>query len=345
MKRKLGKVLKVMLPVLMIIFMFNINVSAATRAQASIGKKNYTTVEKALAAVKNGQTIKLKQDITLKKTLIFKKNVKYTFDMNKHKITTNDNGVSETEGDFDVQAGNVTFTNGTTSASIFVHEKATVTVKNGTYSQVVNWGKTTIHNGKIVNKKYSAICNYKGTLVINNVTARANYNCIYAEAGTVTVNGGSYRSVNSKTTYPLIFSKKATMYLKGGKYTATNGAAVYNENGKITISGGSYGGNTGTFIGTIINCKSMSIKGGTFTSSNASALFCGENSSTVVSGGKFTVKKGHAIDAAYGRKKLLVNGGTFQAYMAILCEFDDRNVEMDMRKVKLIGSTVGIAIH
>lgn len=243
MKNKLGKVLRAMLLTLTIVLMYSMNVSAAS-GQASIGSKNYATVQSALSAVQNGQTIRLNQDVTLKKTLFFKKNVKYTFDMNKHKVTSK---ITESNvGDFDVQAGNVTFTNGTTSAAIFVHEKANVTVKDGTYSQIDNWGKTTIKNGKIVNKVYSAICNYKGTLVINKVTARANYNCIYAEGGTVTVNGGNYKAANSQTTYPLVFSRKATVYLKGGKYTATNASAVYNENGKITISGGNYSGNSGT---------------------------------------------------------------------------------------------------
>ena len=258
MKNKLGKVLRAMLLTLTIVLMYSMNVSAAS-GQASIGSKNYATVQSALSAVQNGQTIRLNQDVTLKKTLFFKKNVKYTFDMNKHKVTSK---ITESNvGDFDVQAGNVTFTNGTTSAAIFVHEKANVTVKDGTYSQIDNWGKTTIKNGKIVNKVYSAICNYKGTLVINKVTARANYNCIYAEGGTVTVNGGNYKAANSQTTYPLVFSRKATVYLKGGKYTATNASAVYNENGKITISGGNYSGNSGTHWGMITNCKTMSIKG------------------------------------------------------------------------------------
>lgn len=344
MKTKLRKVLKVMLPVLLVVLMFNINVSAAPRGQASIGKKNYTTVEKALAAVKNGQTIKLNKDITLKKPLYFKKNAKYTFDMNKHKFKST-LGRNETVGGFDVQAGNVTFMNGTASTSLFVHEKATVAVKSGTYEQVTNWGKTTIQNGKIQHKKYSAICNYKGKLVINNVTARANYNCVYANAGTVTINGGNYKSINSKTSYPLIFSEKATIYLKGGKYTATNGPAVYNEHGKIVISKGSYGGNIGMNRGLICNCNSMTIKGGTFVNSDESALFCGPNSNTVVSGGKFTVKNGHAIDVVYNKKKLLINGGTFEAYTVVLCESDDRNIIMDRKKVKLIGFTGGIAIH
>lgn len=336
MKNKLEKVLRAMLLTLTIVLMYSMNVSAAS-GQASIGSKNYATVQSALSAVQNGQTIRLNQDVTLKKTLFFKKNVKYTFDMNKHKVTSK---ITESNvGDFDVQAGNVTFTNGTTSAAIFVHEKANVTVKDGTYSQIDNWGKTTIKNGKIVNKVYSAICNYKGTLVINKVTARANYNCIYAEGGTVTVNGGNYKAANSQTTYPLVFSRKATVYLKGGKYTATNASAVYNENGKITISGGNYSGNSGTHWGMITNCKTMSIKGGTFTNSGyLYALFCAEKSSTVVSGGKFTLQA-DVIRAAYGRKKLLVNGGTFKARAVLLCEFDDFNIKMDKNKMKLIGST------
>lgn len=336
MKNKLGKVLRAMLLTLTIVLMYSMNVSAAS-GQASIGSKNYATVQSALSAVQNGQTIRLNQDVTLKKTLFFKKNVKYTFDMNKHKVTSK---ITESNvGDFDVQAGNVTFTNGTTSAAIFVHEKANVTVKDGTYSQIDNWGKTTIKNGKIVNKVYSAICNYKGTLVINKVTARANYNCIYAEGGTVTVNGGNYKAANSQTTYPLVFSRKATVYLKGGKYTATNASAVYNENGKITISGGNYSGNSGTHWGMITNCKTMSIKGGTFTNYGyLYALFCAEKSSTVVSGGKFTLQA-DVIRAAYGRKKLLVNGGTFKARAVLLCEFDDFNIKIDKNKMKLIGST------
>lgn len=337
MKNKLGKVLKVMLLTLTIVLMYSINVSA-TSGQASIGNRDYATVQKALAAVKSGQTIKLNQDITLKQALLFKKNAKYTFDMNKHKVTSKTPD-SDTVGDFDVQAGNVIFTNGTTAASIFVHEKATVTVKSGTYTQIVNWGKTTIQNGKIVNEKYSAICNYKGTLVVNKVTAGANYNCIYAEAGTVTVNGGSYKSANTQTKYPLIFSEKATIYLKGGSYTATNAAAVYNENGKITISGGNYRGNSGTHWGMITNCKTMSIKGGTFTNSDyLYALFCAEKSSTVVSGGKFTLKRS-IIRAGYGRKKLLIKGGTFNAQSILVCEADDLNVKMDKSKIKLVGDT------
>ena len=85
MKNRLGKVFKVMLLTLTLVLMYSINVSAAS-GQASIGSKNYATVQKALTAVKNGQTIKLNQDITVTKTLVSKKNVTYTFDMNKHKI-------------------------------------------------------------------------------------------------------------------------------------------------------------------------------------------------------------------------------------------------------------------
>ena len=123
----------------------------------------------------------------------------------------------------------------------------------------------------------------------------------------MTVNGGNYKAANSQTTYPLVFSRKATVYLKGGKYTATNASALYNENGKITISGGNYSGNSGTHWGMITNCKTMSIKGGTFTNYGyLYALFCAEKSSTVVSGGKFTLQA-DVIRAAYGRKKLLVD--------------------------------------
>ena len=65
-----------MLLTLTLVLMYSINVSAAS-GQASIGRKNYATVQKALTAVKNGQTIKLNQDITVTKTLVSKKIVQH----------------------------------------------------------------------------------------------------------------------------------------------------------------------------------------------------------------------------------------------------------------------------
>ena len=127
--------------------------------------------------------------------------------------------------------------------------------------------------------------------------------------------------------------------MKGGKYTTTHGAAVYNENGKIIISGGNYGGSTTGLKGMIINFKSMTIKGGTFISDNyAAALFCGENSSTVISGGKFTAK-GDVVDIYSGRKKLLVTGGTYQGMAAFSFVWNEDNTKIDKNKIKLVGST------
>ena len=144
MKNRLGKVFKVMLLTLTLVLMYSINVSAAS-GQASIGSKNYATVQKALTAVKNGQTIKLNQDITVTKTLVSKKNVTYTFDMNKHKIISK--VADENDGTFDIIAGKVTILNGTFKGTIFTEKGATLTVNGGTYQQIINSGKTVVNNG------------------------------------------------------------------------------------------------------------------------------------------------------------------------------------------------------
>ena len=208
MKNKLEKVLKVMLLTLTLVLLYSMNVSAAS-GQASIGKKSYATVQKAMTAVQNGQTITLNQNVTLKTTLVSKKNVTYTFDLNKHKITSRVTGTNK--GSFDIKAGNVTLVNGTLTGGVFVQKGATLTVKSGNYEQIVNSGKTTFNSGKVTNSKYSAFCNYGGTLLIKKAEVKANYNCVYAEAGTVTINCGDFRSYNDSTSYPVIYSEKATV--------------------------------------------------------------------------------------------------------------------------------------
>ena len=59
---------------------------AASKTVAVIGKKQYTSLDKAVKAVKNGQTIKLVSSIRLKKWIPVNKNAKYTIDLNNHSI-------------------------------------------------------------------------------------------------------------------------------------------------------------------------------------------------------------------------------------------------------------------
>lgn len=339
MKNKLGKVLKAMLLTLTFVLMCSINVSAAS-GQASIGKKNYSTVQKALSAVKNGQTIKLNKDVTVKTTLVSKKKVTYTLDLNKHKIISKVPDVSK--GSFDIRAGKVTFANGTLTGPVLVQEGAALTIKSGNYEQIANGGKTTIINGNVVSKKYPTLCNYDGTLLIKKANVKSASNCVYAVEGTVTINGGTFRNYNDSTSYPIIYSKKATVNLKGGKYVHTYcrefiPAIIYNEKGKVTISGGYYGGTCAA----INNQATMTIKGGTFFSENSNILGCGAKSTTVITGGKFMGGAAWSIiNVEAGRKKFSMTGGTVQTHdvpFVILCYGDKKNVTFDKKKVKIIG--------
>lgn len=338
MKNKSRKVLKALLLTLTIVLMYSINVSAAN-GQASIGNKNYSTVQKALSAVKNGQTIKLNQNVTLKTTLVSKKNVTYTFDMNKHKITSKVPDVSK--GSFDIRAGKVTLMNGTLTGPVLVQKGAELIVKSGNYEQIANGGKTTFKNGKVITKKYAALCNYGGTFLIKKADVKAKYNSVYAESGTVTINDGVFRNYDDSASYPVIYSEKATVNLKGGMYANSywkkQAAIVYNKNGKITISGGRY---TGT-CASIQNSASMNIKGGTFLSENSPILQCEPRSTTTITGGELTSGSTiSAIELAQGRNKFSMTGGTLQTYSAmafIICHGDDKNVTLDKKKVNLVG--------
>lgn len=328
-----------MLLTLTIVLMYSVSVPAATSARASIGGKNYATVQQALNAVKNGQTIKLNQDIVSKKTLISRNNVTYTFDLNKHKITSK--VTDEDKGAFDIKAGKVTLFNGTLNGTVLTQKGATLTVNGGSYQQIINYGKTTVNNGTVINSKYSAFCNYGGTLLIKKVTAKANYNCVYAENGTVTIKGGTFSNYKASSTYPVIYSEKATVNLNGGKYVHSYAMGeaniIFNKNGKITISDGWYGGTCAS----VQNYATMTIKGGTFMSENSRVLYCGAKSTTVITNGKFIGGAwGSVIETGDSRKLFSMTGGSIDMRMsgsAIVCYNNKKNFKLDTKKVKITG--------
>lgn len=333
MNHKVKKVLRAMLLVLAMTLMYSINVPAATKVQASIGKKGYATLEKALAAVQDGQTITLKQDITLKQALVFNKNAKYAFNMNKHTITSKAPEKSNT-GDLDIQAGSVTVTNGTLKGSVYAHRDATLTIKNGTYKQIHNQGRTTINNGKVISED-STIFNWEGKMVINKVAAKSECCCVCVEGGTVIINGGSYTHTDPNSISPLILVESGRAFLKNGTYRAEDSDAVLNQYGSVTIYGGTYIGSDRSWE-LVYNHSSMTVKGGSFIKYNRGvALYCASQSKTVVTGGTLEGKYA-AIDVEIGREKLLVRGSTLKAEsVGIYCENTKSRVTLDKSKTKI----------
>ena len=238
------KTWKRLLLALVCILMFSIPVFASAKTVAKIGSKKYSSLEAAIKKVKNGQTIKLQCNVTLKKNLVLNRNVKYTINLNRKKITMkNCTGI-------DLKKGKVTLYNGTisTSMGLFVGKKAALTVKKGTFkftfmnhgTMTVSGGTvTTIHNDGMLTMKSGKIthgiwCDGKSRLYVKGGTVTQDsgawgQGAITVKAGykTLSVTGGKVRGTTADWPAIMIVDKKSSKPKIKEKYvTAKSGMKI-----------------------------------------------------------------------------------------------------------------------
>lgn len=283
-------------------------VSAATPV-ASIGTKKYTSLEKAVSKVKDGETIKILNNISTQYTIFNARKVSFKIDLNKKTITYT--GKNEL---FYLYRGTVTIQNGTIKAGKYevadIGKKAKLTIQSGTYTgSFENSGKLTIKNGK-----FTAI---QGSIV--------------ASEGTCVIKKGTFESTSDSKVMLANAGKNAKMTIQGGNFLVTNSNLIKNIKGTVTIKGGTYkekwkeednylslawqvSGTTniyaGTFVSDIGHCigqdaGTVNIKGGTFTAAN--------NDVVKMNGGKINITAGtlrsnkSAVIGIYSYKPCTIN--------------------------------------
>ena len=333
-----------------------VTVSAAT-PEASIGSRNYATVQKAVNAVKKGQTIKLKRNI---KYAYVKnsRNVSFTLDLNKHTIAGSEvfiMSVNKIEnGCLVFSNGTVKIKNGTVNGGIYAAGRSNLTLTG------VNVKKTiaVTSNARVTLDRSScgrSVESVRSTtkIFLKNSTIGQIKNAGWASVSNVTfpdsVVGGAVensgkialKNCKVKGEIPGDLRNSGTMSVAGGSY-----GCVVNEKGSLTIAGGTfktvsqYQGNlidvckgstaritAGAFTqsnkswgyGVCVNGK-LSVSGGTFRSYNNAPTFS-VNDSGVLNFSKGTVRAygANAVTVLSGRANL--TGGTFytKASEAILC--------------------------
>lgn len=326
MKNEAKKITGIWMLMLVAIMLYSINVSAATGGQASIGRKSYTTIQKALSSVKNGQTIKIQKDVIINSSVRMKRNVKFTLDLNNHTVKKiqYDGGLFNSKiGDFDLAKGQMNVKNGTLDAWVTVQKGATLNVKNGTYSRIENWGTVNVTDGVIkgradvgeyfqqdayalVNygkmtisggKVEATVLNFKGKTTLKNGTIA--YNCRYYDwgirvcGGNVTVEGGKVKSIYEgagETQTGLLCCEQGKVNIKGGTLDAKGITCISNKGGEVVIS-------KGEIIGDIWNSNY-------------------NNNKIIVNGGNIV---GNTYNCAY----MEVNGGTLSSVRwTINCRWD-----------------------
>ena len=205
---------------------------AASRTYvASIGKKKYTTLQKAFNAVTNGQTVKLLKNVTLTKSVTLPaKKVKFTVNLNKHILKMKSNSYKPV---FTFKKNNtVTLKNGTVYGTI-ESCGGTVTIKSGTFKKAYfnfySKARLNIQGGTISNSTGQSIYLSDSKLVVSG--GKLIYSGDVWGSGHITaeretsvfVKGGTIRGTNT------------VIYLDTGSTCKKTGGKVISSKGKTIV--------------------------------------------------------------------------------------------------------------
>ena len=268
---------KVLATILALVMALSVTTMAWADDVAKIDGTGYATLQEAVNAANNGQTIVLQSDVVLTASLNVAVNKTVTLDLNSYKITADMNGPHMI-----CNAGNLTITD---SSANKTGEIAKIGAETNFGYVIENHGTMTLDRCKIssTSVKSSAIENGWYTASANT----AGTSC------TMTIQNAEVVSVNAD----------------GGLYTVKN-----DDYGVMVINGGEFT-NSVAGAGAVLNWNDLTINGGTFT--GASAVRTLKSGSSDFETGKSQIKNGTfngGIDTLDGYKTgitIAVTGGTF----------------------------------
>lgn len=268
---------KALATILALVMALSVTTMAWADDVAKIGNTGYATLQGAVDAATNGQTIVLQDNVTLTASLNVAVDKTVTLDLNSYKITADMNGPHMI-----CNAGNLTITD---SSENKTGEIAKIGAETNFGYVIENHGTMTLDRCKIssTSVKSSAIENGWYTASANT----AGTSC------TMTIQNAEVVSVNAA----------------GGLYTVKN-----DDYGVMVINGGVFT-NGVAGAGAVLNWNDLTINGGTFT--GASAVRTLKSGSSDFETGKSQIKNGTfngGIDTLDGYKTgitIAVTGGTF----------------------------------
>ena len=254
------------------------SVSWADEAKvAKIGNAEYATLQEAVNAANNGQTIVLQSDVVLTASLNVAVNKTVTLDLNSYKITADMNGPHMI-----CNAGNLTITD---SSANKTGEIAKIGAETNIGYVIENHGTMTLDRCKISSTSVKSSAIENGWYTASANTAGTSCTMMIQNAEVVSVNAD------------------------GGLYTVKN-----DDYGVMVINGGVFT-NSVAGAGAVLNWNDLTINGGTFT--GASAVRTLKSGSSDFETGKSQIKNGTfngGIDTLDGYKTgitIAVTGGTF----------------------------------
>ena len=216
---------------------------------AKIGNAEYATLQEAVDAATNGQTIVLQSNVTLTASLNVAADKTVTLDLNSCKITADMNGPHMI-----CNAGNLTITD---SSENKTGEIAKIGAETNFGYVIENHGTMTLDRCKIssTSVKSSAIENGWYTASANTAGTSCTMTIQNAEVVSVNAAGGLYTVKNDDY---------GVMVINGGVFTngVAGAGAVLNWN-DLTINGGTFTGASAVrvnFIGFSLSSRSADLK-------------------------------------------------------------------------------------
>lgn len=290
----------------------------STPLVAEINGVKYISLAKALAAAKDGDTVKLLDNEVVSTTVTVDKNL--TLDLNGKTLTgTNCRALHITSGKLEL-----TGTGTVKSTGIAVNSSV---VRVGDDSGEARSVELVIGKDVVIDSPDSYGVGAFGTATTEKLT-------IYGTIKSTATTNESYDGC-AVTTLGTDTSTPATIIIKeDAKISAANTNAVYLPAGSLTVEGGTITGTTGIYF----KSKNMTISGGTITGSGAaqdykyygnggistgeavtidSCNYPGGVDSVVISGGTFTSANADAV-GSYNNKggtkqTAFITGGTFSS--------------------------------
>ena len=249
---------------------------------AKIGDTNYWTLQAAVDAATEGQTITVLTDIALAETVTVPADKTITLDLNGKTISQE----KACTGNYNMilNKGNLTITDNTDEKSGKISFKDT-----GAGDPSYGWGSYTVRN--------------EGTLVVENGTiehlgeqAAHMYCAIFQYSGKSTINGGTISTPN----YRSARLWKGDMTISGGTFDGQVWVQAADNSAKLTITGGTFEPNgqdaSAVFVSNADKNVALAVTDGTFNGkigcSDATKL------AGAITGGKFNETAKNGTNAA-----------------------------------------------
>ena len=316
-------------------FFCSTGVYAATVAR--VRSKSYSSLQSAVDAAKNGDTIWVTKAISAKTAVKVtgKKSItidfchnEYSFDqesfaftVNATKLTVNNANIASKTGAFEVgKKSNLTIKNGNVTG--YMKNAGMLLIKNGTFEgsgnandtpapAIRNSGTLKVYNGTFTGNKRDVIWNFSKARIYNGTFKASDSACIRNGVNAdMQIDNGAFISNGDNSSY--LIKNNGNFTISTGTFKGYIENRIHNT-GKMSfrISGGVFRGLSG-YKHVNNAAGKMVITGGTFTTTRANTVFNDINGVLTISDGRFAVKSEEDHFALYSAGTLTLTGGCFR---------------------------------